>query len=293
MPTEPTASVASAAGTVAIGRDLVVNRMGYGGMRLTGPGIWGNPRNLDEARRVLRRALELGVNFIDTADSYGPDVNEDLIASTLAPYPDGLVIATKGGLVRPAPDQWDRDARPEHLRAACEASLKRLRVERIDLYQLHAPDPNVPYEDSVGELARLQREGKIRHIGLSNVRVKELERAQRLVTVVSVQNRFNVLEHSCDDVLDYCTREGIAFLPWAPLGSGRYAGNTATSAALRKLGDVARRHGVTIGQAALAWLLARSPAMLVIPGTASVAHLEENVAAASVRLSTEDMRALV
>jgi pyridoxine 4-dehydrogenase len=288
----PTEALASAAGTVGVGHDLAVCRMGFGAMRLTGPGIWGAPKNPDEARRVLRRAIELGVNFIDTADSYGPDVNEALIADTLAPYPSGLVIATKGGLVRPGADVWDRDARPAHLRTACEASLKRLRVPRIDLYQLHAPDPSVAFEDSVGELGKLQREGKIRHIGLSNVRVREIERARKLVTVVSVQNRFNVLEHSSDDVLDYCTREKIAFLPWAPLGSGRYAGNTATSGALRKLGDVARRHGVTIGQAALAWLLARSPTMLVIPGTASAAHLEENVAAASVRLNDEDMRAL-
>jgi aryl-alcohol dehydrogenase-like predicted oxidoreductase len=283
---------AGAAGTVAIGADLLVRRMGFGGMRLTGPGIWGEPKNPDEARRVLRRAVELGVDFIDTADSYGPEVNENLIAATLAPYPPGLVIGTKGGLVRPGPDVWDRDARPEHLRAACEASLKRLRLERIDLYQLHAPDPNVPFDDSVGELAKLQREGKIRHVGLSNVRVKEIERARKLVTVVSVQNRFNVLEHSSDDVLDYCRREKIAFLPWAPLGSGRYAGNAAPGGALRRLGNVASRHGITVGQAALAWLLARSPTMLTIPGTASVAHLEENVAAASVRLSDEDMREL-
>jgi pyridoxine 4-dehydrogenase len=280
------------AGTVAIGSDLVVSRMGYGAMRLTGPGIWGPPKDPAEARRVLKRAIELGVNFIDTADSYGPEVNESLIASTLAPYASGLVVATKGGLTRPGPDVWDRDARPEHLRAACEASLKRLQVERIDLYQLHAPDPNVHYEDSVGELAKLQREGKIRHIGLSNVRVKEIERARKLVTVVSVQNRFNVLEHSSDDVLDYCTREGLAFLPWAPLGSGRYTGNTATSSAMRKLANVAQRHNISLGQAALAWLLARSPTMLVIPGTASVAHLEENVAAASVRLTEADVREL-
>jgi aryl-alcohol dehydrogenase-like predicted oxidoreductase len=266
--------------------------MGFGGMRLTGPGIWGQPRNPDEARKVLRRAVELGVDFIDTADSYGPEVNENLIAATLAPYPSGLVIGTKGGLVRPGPDVWDRDARPEHLRAACEASLKRLKLERIDLYQLHAPDPEVPFDDSVGELAKLQREGKIRHIGLSNVRVNEIERARKLVTVVSVQNRFNVLVHSSDDVLDYCTREKIAFLPWAPLGSGRYAGNPATSGAMRKLGAVASRHGITVGQAALAWLLARSPTMLVIPGTASVVHLEENVGAASVRLSDADLREL-
>jgi pyridoxine 4-dehydrogenase len=283
MPPEPA--------TVAIGAELKVNRMGFGGMRLTGPGIWGRPRNEAEARRVLLRAVELGVNFIDTADSYGPHVNEELIASVLAPYPKGVIVATKGGLVRPGPDDWDRDARPAHLRAACEGSLQRLRVDRIDLYQLHAPDPQVPFEDSVGELAKLQREGKIRHIGLSNVRRSELERARRIVTVVSVQNRFNVLEHTHDDVLDYCTREGIAFLPWAPLGSGRYA-EGSVSGPLRALANVARRHGITTGQAALAWLLARSPVMLAIPGTSSVAHLEENVAAAEVRLTPEDLREL-
>jgi pyridoxine 4-dehydrogenase len=277
--------------TVAIGSDLAVNRMGFGGMRLTGPGIWGKPKNEAEARRVLLRAVELGVNFIDTADSYGPHVNEELIASVLAPYPKGLVVATKGGLVRPGPDHWDRDARPAHLRSACEESLRRLRVDRIDLYQLHAPDPNVPYEDSVGELAKLQREGKIRHIGVSNVRLGELQRARKLVTVVSVQNRYNVLEQTHDDVLDYCTREGIAFLPWAPLGSGRYAEGSA-SGAMRALANVARRHSITTGQAALAWLLARSPMMLVIPGTSSVAHLEENVAAADVRLKEVDLAEL-
>jgi pyridoxine 4-dehydrogenase len=283
MPPEPA--------TVTIGSDLTVNRMGFGAMRLTGPGIWGKPRNEAEARRVLLRAIELGVNFIDTADSYGPHVNEELIASVLAPYAKGLVVATKGGLVRPGPDDWQRDARPAQLRTACEGSLRRLRVDRIDLYQLHAPDPGVPYEDSVGELAKLQREGKIRHIGLSNVRLGELQRARKLVTVVSVQNRFNVLEHTHDDVLDYCTREGIAFLPWAPLGSGRYA-DASSSGAERALANVARRHGITTGQAALAWLLARSPMMLVIPGTSSVAHLEQNVAAADVRLADADLAEL-
>jgi pyridoxine 4-dehydrogenase len=283
MPPEPA--------TVTIGSDLTVNRMGFGAMRLTGPGIWGKPKNEAEARRVLLRAVELGVNFIDTADSYGPHVNEEFIASALAPYAKGLIVATKGGLVRPGPDDWQRDARPAHLRQACEGSLRRMRVDRIELYQLHAPDPKVPYEDSVGELAKLQREGKIRYIGLSNVRLGELQRARKLVTVVSVQNRFNVLEHTHDDVLDYCTREGIAFLPWAPLGSGRYA-DASASGAERALANVARRHGVTTGQAALAWLLARSPRMLVIPGTSSVAHLEENVACADVRLTEADLAEL-
>jgi pyridoxine 4-dehydrogenase len=283
MPPEPA--------TLTIGSDLTVNRMGFGAMRLTGPGIWGQPKNEAEARRVLLRAVELGVNFIDTADSYGPHVNEELIGSVLAPYSRGLIVATKGGLVRPGPDDWQRDARPAHLRSACEGSLRRLRVDRIDLYQLHAPDPRVPFEDSVGELAKLQREGKIRHIGLSNVRLGELQRARKLVTVVSVQNRYNVLEQTHDDVLDFCTREGIAFLPWAPLGSGRHAEGSA-GGSMRKLATVAQRHGITTGQAALAWLLARSPLMLVIPGTSSVAHLEENVAAADVRLTSTDLAEL-
>jgi len=281
-------AAAAAAGTVTLAPGLVVNRMGFGAMRLTGPGIWGEPADPDECARVLRRALELGVNFIDTADSYGPHTNESLIARVLSPYPPGLVIATKGGLTRPGPDVWERDARPEHLRSACEGSLRRLKVECIDLYQLHAPDPQVPFEDSVGELARLQAEGKIRHIGLSNVRVNELRRAQKLVKVVSVQNRYNVFDRAHDDVLELCTREGIVFLPWAPLGSGRYAGQGAN----RALAEVARRHGATTGQVALAWLLARSPVVVVIPGTSTVEHLEQNVAAASLKLTAADVQQL-
>jgi len=272
---------AAAAGTVAIG-DLKVNRLAYGAMRITGPGIWGPPRDVDGALRVLRRAVELGVNFIDTADSYGPDTSEELIAQALHPYPPGLVIATKGGLVRPGRDRWDRDARPAHLRAACEGSLKKLRVERIDLYQLHAPDRRSPLEDSLGELARLQAEGKIHHIGVSNVSVAELRRAERVVKVVSVQNRYSVGDRNHDDVLEYCARAGHAFIPWYPLGAG--------SPGAGALARVAQRHESTVMQTAIAWLLARSPAMLPIPGTTSVAHLEENVAAAALRLTPEDMR---
>ena len=273
---------AAAAGTITIGGDLRVNRLGYGAMRLTGPGIWGEPKDREAAGRVLRRALELGVNFIDTADSYGPHVNESLIAATLHPYPPGLVIATKGGLVRPGRDQWERDGRPAHLREACEASLKRLRVERIDLYQYHAPDSKVRIEDSVGELAKLQREGKIRHIGVSNFSVAELERVAGIARIVSVQNRYNVSDRRSDDVIAYCEQRQMAFIPWYPLAAGEHAGSGSGS---RELDRIAQERKVTVAQAALAWLLARSPAMLPIPGTSSVAHLEENVAAAGVVLS--------
>jgi aryl-alcohol dehydrogenase-like predicted oxidoreductase len=252
---------AAAAGTITIGGDLTVNRLGYGAMQLTGPGVWGEPKDRDNAQRVLRRALELNINFIDTADSYGPEVNERLIAETLHPYPRGLVIATKGGLVRPGRDEWNRKGSPAHLRQACEASLKRLRVERIDLYQLHAPDPRVRVEDSVGELAKLQQEGKIRHIGVSNFSVAELERVAGIAQIVSVQNRYNMSDRRFDDVIAYCESRKMAFIPWYPLAAGEHAGRA---------------------QSALAWLLARSPAMLPIPGTSSIAHLEENVAAASV-----------
>lgn len=256
-----TTTTAAAAGTITIGGDLQVNRLGYGAMRLTGPGIWGEPKDLEGARRVLRRALELQINFIDTADSYGPEVNERLIAQTLHPYPRGLVIATKGGLVRPSRDEWNRSGSPAHLRQACEASLKRLRVERIDLYQFHAPDPRVRIEDSVGELAKLQQEGKIRHIGVSNFSVAELERVAGIAKIVSVQNRYNVSDRRCDDVIAYCESRKMAFIPWYPLAAGEHAGRA---------------------QSALAWLLKRSPVMLPIPGTSSLAHLEENVAAAGV-----------
>jgi pyridoxine 4-dehydrogenase len=270
-PTPVATPPAAAAGTLSIGGDLQVHRLGFGAMRLTGPGVWGAPTNRTAAIRLLRRALELGVNFIDTADSYGPGVSEEIIAEALHPYPPSLVIATKGGLTRAGPNQWARDAHPAHLRAACDGSLRRLRLPRIDLYQLHAVDPRVPLEDSLGELARLRAEGKIRHIGVSNVSAQELARAQRTVTVVSVQNRYNRADRGSEDVLQDCERAGIAFIPWFPLGAGRDAANA---------------------QGAIAWLLARSPVMLPIPGTSSVAHLEENVAAAGVRLSPRDMQAM-
>jgi len=281
---------AAAAGQLVLGADLRVNRLGFGAMRITGRGVWGDPPDVATAVRVLQRAVRLGVTFIDTADSYGPEVSENLIARALYPYLPEIVIATKGGLVRPGPGDWNRDARPEHLRTACEASLKRLRRERIDVYQLHAPDPNVPLEDSIGELVRLKSEGKIRHIGVSNVSVAELERCERLTPIVSVQNRYNLEDRHSEEVLAYCERKGMAFLPWAPLGSGRHA--SGSGGALRALQKVAERHDITVGQAAIAWLLERSTVMLPIPGTGSVEHLEENVAAASVRLSPQDMQAL-
>ena len=280
---------ASAAGRIVLGSDLEVNRLGFGAMRITGPGVWGDPPDVALAVRVLQRAVRLGVNFIDTADSYGPDVSEDLIARALYPYSPDIVIATKGGLVRPGPEAWNRNARPEHLRKACEGSLKRLRRERIDVYQLHAPDPNVPLEDSIGELVRLKSEGKIRHIGVSNVSVADLERCERLTPIVSVQNRYNLEDRHSDEVLAYCERKAIAFLPWAPLGSGRH---TRGSGALRALERVAERHAITVGQAAIAWLLERSTVMLPIPGTGSIEHLDQNIAAASVRLTPQDMHEL-
>lgn len=279
---------AAAAGQVTLGADLEVNRLGFGAMRITGRGVWGDPPDLAAATRVLQRAARLGVNFIDTADSYGPEVSESLIARALYPYPPDLVIATKGGMVRPGPEEWNRDGRPEHLRKACESSLRRLRRTSIDLYQLHAPDPKVPLEDSIGELVRLKGEGKIRHIGVSNVSVAELKRCERLTPIVSVQNRYNLEDRRADTVLEYCESQAIAFLPWAPLGSGGHARAGAPGALAR----VAARHGITPGQAAIAWLLARSTLMLPIPGTASVEHLEQNVAAASVRLSPEDLHEL-
>jgi pyridoxine 4-dehydrogenase len=280
---------ASAAGQLVLGGDLSVNRLGFGAMRITGRGVWGDPPDVAAAVRVLQRAASLGVTFIDTADSYGPGNSESLIARALHPYSAEVVIATKGGLVRPGPDHWNRNARPEHLRQACEASLQRLRRERIDVYQLHAPDPKVPLEDSIGELVRLKSEGKIRHIGVSNFSVAELERCARLTPIVSVQNRYNLEDRDSDDVLAYCEAKGIAFLPWAPLGSGRHARG---SGSLRALARVAERHGITVGQATIAWLLGRSPVMLPIPGTGSSAHLEENIAAASARLTPQDMREL-
>jgi aryl-alcohol dehydrogenase-like predicted oxidoreductase len=273
---------AAAAGVITIGGDLHVNRLGFGAMRLTGAGIWGEPKDPQSARRVLQRAVELGVNFIDTADSYGPDVSERIIAESLHPYPPGVVIATKGGLVRPEPDQWKSDGRPAHLRQACEASLRRLRVERIDLYQLHAIDSNVPLEDSLAELVKLQQEGKIRHIGVSNFKVADLQRAATIATIVSVQNRYNVSDRRSDDVIDYCQQRQMAFIPWYPLGAGEHASSSSGAAELER---IASRRKVTTAQAALAWLLARSPVMLPIPGTSSIVHLEENIAAASVKLA--------
>jgi len=277
---------AAAAGTVKLG-PLDVNRLGFGAMRITGAGIWGEPARPSEAKAVLRRAVELGCNFIDTADSYGPEVSERLIGETLYPYPPGLVIATKGGLVRPGPNRWERNGHPAHLRAACEGSLRRLKLECIDLYQLHTPDPQVPYEETVGELVRLREAGKIRLIGLSNVSVAEIERARALTPVVSVQNRHDVDSDARDPVLEFCAREGIAYIPWGPLGYRRPA-EGGGSAGGERLARVAARQHLTLPQAAIAWLLARSPVMLPIPGTASLAHLQENVAAAAVRLESVD-----
>jgi len=282
---------AAAAGTFRIGGDLDVNRMGFGAMRITGPSVWGEPKDPREARSVLRRAVELGVNFIDTADAYGPEVSERLIAEALRPYPPGLVIATKGGLVRPAASSWVSNGTPAHLRTACEQSLKRLGLERIDVYQLHHIDPNVPLEESLGALARLQKEGKIRHVGVSNFKVDELIRARKIVAVVSVQNRYNVADRSSEDVLEYCTRERIAFIPWAPLARGESEA-LADKAHAEAFTAVATARGIDAFQLALSWLLARSPVMVPIPGTSSVAHLEENVAAANIRLSSKELAAI-
>jgi aryl-alcohol dehydrogenase-like predicted oxidoreductase len=275
---------AAAAGTVELG-DLTVHRMGFGAMRLCGPSVWGPPKDRAAAHAVLRRAVELGIDFIDTADSYGPEVDETLIAEALHPYPDGLIIGTKGGLLRPSPPRWDTDGRPEHLRRALEGSLKRLKLDCVDLYQLHAPDFKVPFADSVGALADAQRAGQIRHIGVSNVSVKELEQARRIAPIVSVQNRYNLEDRGSEDVLHASERLGIAFLPWFPLGAG---------AALRsaKVKRVAARVGASPAQVLLAWLLAKSPMMLPIPGTASLAHLEENARAATLKLSADDLAAL-
>lgn len=259
--------------------------MGFGAMRVTGAQVWGPPKDRKAAIALLRRAVELGVDFFDTADSYGPDVSEELIAEALHPYPAGFVIGTKGGLLRPTPPRWDSDARPAHLKRALEGSLRRLKLERIDLYQLHAPDPAVPFEDSVGALAEAQREGKIRHVGLSNVSVAQLAAAQKIVKVVSVQNRYSVEDRGSEDVLAACAQRGIAFLPWYPLG----AGSALRRGAVKR---VAARRGVSAAQVAIAWLLAKSPVMLPIPGTSSVAHLEENVAAAALVLEPEDLKEL-
>ncbi|SNQ47246.1 putative oxidoreductase YdbC [Frankia canadensis] len=276
------ATTATGSGTFRLGGDLPVTRLGFGAMRITGPGIWGPPANPDEARAVLRRAVELGVTFIDTADSYGPHVSEDLIAEALYPYPDDLVIATKGGLTRQGPNRWTPVARPAYLRQQVEMSLRRLRLDRIDLYQLHRIDPDTPVEDSLGELRALQQEGKIRHIGLSEVSVAELAHARTLVPIVSVQNRYNLVHRTAEDLLDYATRENIAFIPWDPVSTGRLAQPGGV------LDTAARDHVASPVQLALAWLLRRSPTMLPIPGTSSVAHLEENIAAAAIDLTDKE-----
>jgi pyridoxine 4-dehydrogenase len=276
-------TTAAAAGTIDIGGDLTVNRMGYGAMRITGDGIWREPADPDRAKAALRKVVELGVNFIDTADSYGPEVSEILIAETFYPYPEDLVIATKGGLVRPGPGRWDADGRPEHLREACEGSLRRLRLEQIPLYQFHRPDPKVPLADSLGTLADLKAEGKIRHIGVSNFSAEQIEQAQGIVPVVSVQNRYNVNDRSSESVLDLCTQENLAFLPWAPIQETEKIAGVLTAA---------KRLGVSERQVALAWLLARSPQVLPIPGSGSAEHVADNIAAAGLELTGAEFNAI-
>lgn len=277
---------AALAGTVEIGGNLTVNRFGFGAMRLTGEGIWGDPADRQECQRVLRRVIELGINFIDTADSYGPEVGERLIAETLYPYPDDLVIATKGGLTRPGPGVWEPNGRPEYLRQQCEGSLRRLRVEEIDVYQFHRPDPKVPLEESVGALVQLKDEGKIRHIGLSNITVEQLKQAEKLTRIVSVQNRYNMFDRQSEPVLEQCSLEQLAFLPWRPVGGGQLEPDSGL------LADVARRYQATPEQVALAWLLNHSPVMLPIPGTSKVAHLEENLAAVALDIAPADLAEL-
>jgi pyridoxine 4-dehydrogenase len=274
---------AAAAGTIGIGGDLTVNRMGFGAMRITGQGVWGPPADRDQAKAAIRQAVELGVNFIDTANSYGPEVSEELIAETLYPYSDDLVIATKGGLVRTGPGRWDADGRPEHLREVCEASLRRLKLEQIPLYQFHRPDPKVPMAESIGALVELRDEGKIRHIGVSNVSEDQLRGAQKLTPVVSVQNRYNLGDRSSEAMVDLCDQESIVFLPWAPIQDAEELVPVVTAA---------RRLNVTTRQIALAWLLARSPQVLPIPGSGSPGHIAENVAAASLTLSNDEYNAI-
>jgi aryl-alcohol dehydrogenase-like predicted oxidoreductase len=277
---------ASASGTFTIGGDMTVNRLGFGAMRITGPGIWGEPQDPEEAIRVLRRVVELGINFVDTADSYGPEVSERLIAEALHPYPEGFVIATKAGLVRTGPDEWHSVGRPAYLRQCVEMSLRRLKVERIDLYQLHRIDPEVPAEDQFGVMRDLQNEGKIRHFGLSEVSVEEIVKAEDIVEVSTVQNLYNLSNRKSEDVLEYCEQSRIGFIPWFPVAAGSLARPGGP------LDEAGKRHGATIAQLALAWLLKRSPVMLPIPGTSKVSHLEENTAAAGVELTDEEFRAL-
>ena len=277
---------AAKSGEFRIGGDLPVWRLGFGAMRITGKGVWGPPKDHDEAIRVLRRAIELGINFIDTADSYGPHVSEQLIAEALHPYPKRLVIATKAGFDRSGPDRWTMNGRPEHLREACDGSLKRLKLERIDLYQLHRIDPAYPAEDQLGTLQDLQEQGKIRHIGLSEVSVAQIEHARKIVPIVSVQNRYSLADRAAEDVLDYCERENIGFIPWFPLGAGDLAAPGG------KLARTAEEMKITTSQLALAWMLWRSPVMLPIPGTSRVSHLEENVATAAVKPDDAKMRLL-
>jgi len=285
---------AQASGMLTIGGDLKVYRLGFGSMRLTGKGIWGPPADKQEAIAVLHRALELGINLIDTADSYGPEVSESLIAEALYPYPNDLVIATKGGLLRTGPNQWPQDGRPQHLREALEGSLRRLRLNTIDIYQFHRPDPKVPLEDSVGEIAKMKAEGKIRHVGLSNVTIEELKIAQKIVPIVTIQNHYNLAQRQSErmsvqqseEMIDLCARQGIGFIPWSPLSLEKFAEPGGT------LAQIAQRHGAQPNQIALAWLLQRSPAMLPIPGTSSVKHLEENVLGATIRLSQVEFDAI-
>jgi pyridoxine 4-dehydrogenase len=270
---------AAASGTFAIGGDLTVNRLGYGAMRITGEGIWGEPKDPEGAKKVLRRAVELGVNFIDTADAYGPAVSERLIGEALAPYAKGVVVATKAGLTRTGPGKWEPLGQPAYLRQQVELSLRWLKVERIDLWQLHRIDPKTPVEESLGEIAKLQAEGKIRHVGLSEVKPAEIEQAQKVVKIVSVQNKYNLSDRQHEDTLEYCEKNGLAFIPWFPVAGGELVKPGG------KLDAAAKKHGATVSQLSLAWLLHRSKVILPIPGTTSVAHLEENVAAAGVKLS--------
>ncbi|MHB8215611.1 MAG: aldo/keto reductase [Candidatus Sulfotelmatobacter sp.] len=291
MPTHKFAAQRSQApaeksGEFLIGNDLRVARLGFGAMRITGDGVWGQPADRAEAIRVLRRAVELGINFIDTADSYGPAVSEEIIAEALHPYPTGLVIATKGGFDRPGPGKWVENGKPEHLRSACEGSLRRLRLDRIDLYQLHRIDPKVPAEDQLGTLKDLQTQGKIKHIGLSEVSVRQIQHARTIVPIVSVQNRYSITDRGSEDVLEYCEKEKMGFIPWFPLAAGRVSGGDSP------ISRIAARWKTTPSQVALAWLLARSPVMLPIPGTSKVEHLEENVEATKIKIDANKMQEL-